>query len=471
MEKIRLLRNILIILAIIVGILYICLNFKDWFIHPVFSEKAKTRHVIVISVDALNVRDIDYIKTLPNFNSLMEEGSYAREVVGIYPSLTYPCHTSVITGVYPDRHGIIDNELFKPGVEEAEWYWFRKYIKVPTLYDIAKKSKMKVGALLWPVTGKADIDYNLPEIKARADQNQTWVVLSNGSPLFLLDIERRYGKMRNGIHQPELDNFVTASAKYLIKSKKPNLLLIHLTDLDEHRHRYGVMSDEAKESLKRQDTRIGEIIQAVKNAGIYDETTFVVIGDHGFIDIQYNININVQFKKEGLITADENNKLKDWKAIVQSCSGSAYIYLKNKDDLNTRITVENFLNSLKNAENSGISAIYKKDETDKMRVGMEADFMVEAKEGYAFTNNWDGSVISEILPGNKKVWGKVTVATHGYLPTKPDYSTLFIAAGSGIKKGVVIPIINIVDEGPTMAALLGLDMPDTDGRILEEILN
>lgn len=440
-----------------------------WFRQPVFSGKEKTKHLIVISVDALNSGDWEYMKTLPNFKGLLERGACTRQVEGVYPSLTYVAHTTIITGVYPDRHGIVNNEIFQPGTEEMDWFWFKKYIRTPALYDIAGDSGMRTGALLWPVTGKAGINYNMPEIKAHKGESQLWAVLSNGSPLFLLDCQLRYGSMRRGINQPELDDFVTASAGHLIRSKKPNLLLIHLTDLDDHRHRFGTMSEEARKALARQDKRIGDMVQATRDAGIYGQSTFIVLGDHGFLDVGYNINLNAVFKKEGLISTGPDGKLLDWKAFLHPCEGSAYVYIKDGSG-ETRQRVREILTAMKNNPQSGIEEIYAREDMAALRTGGDADFMLEAREGYRFDDSWDGEPVTRINPGQPLSGKAPYVATHGYILNNPGYSTLFMMAGPGVKKGVQVPKIRMIDEAPTMAALLGLEMPRAEGKVLTEML-
>lgn len=466
----RLCSRIIIVLAALAVTGALLMKISDWFSSPTFSAHARAKHLIVISVDALNSGDLAQLKTLPNISRLMEQGAYAREVRGVYPSLTYPSHTSIITGVYPNKHGVIDNELFQPGVKEPEWYWHKKYIQVPTIYDLAIASGLRVGALLWPVTGKAEIHYNMPEIKAREGENQVLVALSNGSPLFLLDAELRYGKIRQGVSQPYLDDFVCASSKHLIINKKPNLLLIHLTDLDEHRHYYGVWSPEAKKALERQDQRIGDIIEASRQAGTYSDTAFVVLGDHGFLDVQYNININVELKRAGLIKTGEDGKLLAWQAMAHSCGGSAYIFFHESADSSTHQKVQEILSSLRKDGDRVLEAIYTRQDMAQLRAVTAAEFMVEARTGYSFTNSWLGEIITPVTPGSPGQGEAHYLANHGYSPDKPGYQTMFIMGGRGVRKGIVIEKAHLVDEGPTLAALLGLEMKDTDGRVLLEML-
>lgn len=438
---------------------------------PVFSASAKTRHLVVISVDALNARDFDELKGLPNFGRVIKEGSYAKEVMGVYPSLTYVSHTSIITGTYPEKHGIFTNEIAEPGQMHQYWYWFRKYIKVPTLYDMAEKANMKVGAIFWPVMGGAKIDYNLAEVwKVREDQNQIRISLKSGTPIPILKMYSRYGKLLNGISQPNLDNFSSACACYLIKSKKPNLFLLHLNEVDHARHKHGVMSENAKEALRHADRHFGEIVQAVKDAGIYDDTTFIILGDHGFADVDHVIYLNSAFRKEGLIDVDSDGKLISWKAYANYCDGSVQIKVKDDD---TKNKVRNLLERMKNDPDSGIMEIYtKEDLLKRRRLSGDYDFMCEAKKGYYFANDWDkDDVIRKVDKADFNEEDTVYyAATHGFDPETPEYRTFFMAAGKGIKKGVVIPKISLVDEGPTMADLLGLNLKDADGRVLKEMI-
>lgn len=436
----------------------------------VLPTNVPTQHLIVISIDALNALDADYLKTLSNFQFLFTEGSYAAQVVGVYPSLTYPSHTSIITGTYPATHGIANNELLSPGLTEAAtpWYWYTRDIKVPTLYQVAKKAHLKVGAIFWPVTAGAKIDYNCPEIwPVRKGQNQIIMSLTNGSPLFLLDLERRFGKLRNGKAQPNLDNFAAASAAYMIRSKKPDLSLIHFTELDESRHKYGTFSSEARAALASMNERFGQIVQATKDAGIFATTTFIVLGDHGFLDYDYNLAPNAVLAKEGLITVDAQGQVKDWQAYVQTACGSAQVFLKDKNNATLREKVLGILQSLQRDENNGIEAVYTKDEAAKKGLTGEFEFVIEARKGYNILSRWTGDYKTAV---DKSIPGQNEVATHGYDPNKPGYRTMFIAYGPGVKSGVHLDSINMIDEAPTMAALLGLSLPTAEGRVLTEIL-
>ena len=126
----------------------------------------KSKRLIVLSLDALGSTDFEMFSQLPNFKKFIDHAAFCRQVRSVYPSLTYPAHTTIVTGRPPAEHGIVNNILIQPERSSPDWFWQRKYIQGTTLYDEALKKGMQVAALLWPVTAKSDITWNLPEIFA-----------------------------------------------------------------------------------------------------------------------------------------------------------------------------------------------------------------------------------------------------------------------------------------------------------------
>ncbi|MEH7177695.1 ectonucleotide pyrophosphatase/phosphodiesterase [Neobacillus vireti] len=432
---------------------------------------ALTNHLIVVSFDCLSALDFPFLQTLPHFKTILEKGSYVEKVETIYPSVTYPCHTTIVTGNYPNRHGIINNTLLQPGRTSPDWNWFRKSISGTTLYDEAKKANLTTAALLWPVTGKAEIDYNLPEIfPNRPWQNQFLVSLRAGSPCYQLDLNQRFGHLRNGLNQPELDDFVLESTVHTIKTKKLNLLLVHFTDLDTQRHEYGFSSNEAIAAIHRHNDRLGRIFEALKESGIYENSTIVALGDHSALDENKALNLNVLFHKHNLITSNTKGIINNWKAYCKSCDGSAYIYVKDRHDKETISKVKDLLNSLLSDPEAGIEKILSAEEAAKMGADGSCAFMVEARKGFYFLEDFQGDYVKTITREDVLSDHKYTLACHGYSPKKPEYSTIFMASGKGIKQKTIVPEARLIDEGPTLARLLGVDLGATDGKMIEELL-
>lgn len=424
------------------------------------------KYMVVISLDAVSSNDIEIMKKLPNISKLIEEGALIKNVETIYPSLTYPAHVSIITGRYPVNHGITNNTLLKFKDKNPNWNWYGNKIKGETLFELAKKSGLTTASIVWPVTGKMKIDYNMPEIFATKPwHNQIIMSALAGSKIYQFNLNKKFGSLRKGTKEPYLDNFVTECAKYTIENYKPNLTMIHLIDVDSHRHDYGYESKEALEALKRHDIRVGEIINSLKKTEMFEKTTLVLLGDHSAIDTNKVIRLNSAFEKCGLLELKDGN-IKSFKAIARECGGSSYVYLnKNNKESDNKKCVE-ILQRLK--DEGTIEFILNKEETKKTGANDQCDFMVEATRGYYFSNEYEGEVVEKTNDIKNKHTYK---AVHGYSPKKNNYETFFLAFGRGVKKGIVLEQGKIINHGPTLGKILGLDFKNSDGIIEKRILN
>ncbi|NCC00347.1 MAG: alkaline phosphatase family protein [Clostridia bacterium] len=415
--------------------------------------------MIIISLDAVGSRDIEKAKELPGFKRFFADASSCMNVDSIYPSITYPAHTSIITGRYPKNHGVIDNTRLQPGRKSPDWYWQRRYIQGTTLYDEALAQGMKVAALLWPVTARSKITYNVPEIFAnRPWTNQILTSLRNGTPFYQFLLNQKFGHLRNGKSEPELDNFTHASLKYTLEKYRPDLTLVHFTDVDSQKHDYGTEAAETWAAMERHSERLMEIQDLLEALGMAEDTVFALLGDHSQKDVEKFICLNYEFWKRGWLRK-KGDRIQSFQVYSKSCDGSAYIYIKDKALYKE---VYEVLCQLKFAENSGIEAIYTGASAAKMGADGRCAFMVEAKDGYFFSDKAE-TYMRATVKGEHK-------GCHGYRPEKPGYQTFFGIKGPGVLKGQQIEKMSLVDEGPTFAALLGLDLGQTDGRVLESIL-
>lgn len=429
----------------------------------------KNKYVIVISFDAVSEEDLEFLSKQPNFSKLIKNGALIKNVESVYPSLTYPAHVTIVTGKYPKNHGVINNTVLDFKNDNPDWYWYRKYIKGDTIFDLAEKSGMKTCSILWPVTARSKITYNMPEIFCtKRYDNQILKSALAGSNIYQVNMNKRFGYLRQGMEEPYLDNFATEVAKKTIRELKPNLILLHLIDSDSQKHKYGIENKEVIESLKRHDERLGEIIESLKLAGIYEDSTIIALGDHSQINVNNVIKLNSILMKNDLINVN-GNKIKSYKAIAKSCDGSSYIYLKNKNDVETRKKVRDILNELKNKYSNVIEEVYNNEEIKNLGADINASFMIEAKRGYYFIDDFLGEAI-EVIDESSKIKHKLR-ASHGYLPSRDNYKTFFIAYGKTIKKGVVLEKGKLINHGPTIAKILDIDLRDCDGIVEERILN
>lgn len=424
------------------------------------------RRLIVLSLDAVGSRDLEYMETLPHFKEFFKRAAGCREVNSVYPSVTYPAHTSIVTGCYPKNHGIVNNLRVQPEREPSDWFWQRKYVSKTTLYDEAEKRGMRTAALLWPVMGKAKIHYNLPEVLPnRPWQNQIGVCMVNGTLLYELELQMKFGSLRDGIKQPQLDNFVHASMLHTIEKYRPELMLVHFTDVDTNRHLYGVESEEARAGLRRHDERLGQLMALLTRLNLMEETDVAVLGDHYQTDVKEAIYPNYVFAKKGYMTI-HNGKVKEWKILARDCDGSCYIYVKEERYLSH---AKALIDNLMARENSGIAAVFTGEEAAALGADPKCAFMLEAADGCYFQNGWE-KYRKKVGASDHHADFKLQAATHGYLPDRDGYRTFFMAAGPHFAAGARVESMSLVDEGPTMARVLGLDLGKTDGNAVEILL-
>jgi predicted AlkP superfamily pyrophosphatase or phosphodiesterase len=235
---------------------------------------------------------------------------------------------------------------------------------------------------------------------------------------------------------------------------------MHLIDLDDAKHEHGTDSLEIEKVLIRMDKRLGDVIEAAREAGIKEDTVFLVVGDHGQINVRYKVRLNQLLKEKGLIY-EENGEMK-WRAYVQNAGGSAYLHLKENDHEAEQLAL-NILKKAITEECYGIEKLYTRKELDLFHVEPSASYMLEAKSGYCFSDSLDGPVVTDLEEQGIKY------ATHGFSPDKSEYKCILVISGDCIKNEYQLGEIQMVDIAPTIANILGIDFDNCDGRPLNEI--
>lgn len=426
--------------------------------------------IIVLSVDAMVYDDIEYFKTLPNFKYIYDNGSIINTIKTIYPTITYAAHTSMSTGAYPNKHGVISNSHFIPGTLSAPWRWFSDARKCPDIFTAAKSAGLKTAAIFWPVTGNhPDVDYLVAEYwpQTPEETNKEAFLRAGTKPEVYAECVEPFIKGVKIRTHPATDKFMIDCACQMIKSYQPDLLMIHPGNVDSYRHKTGVFSPLVTRGIEETDVWIGDLIQATKDAGVFEETNFFIISDHGQMDVVRAVKPNVILADKGLITYDEDGNLIDWRAYCNSTGMSSHVYLKDPTDEKTKAEVYQILSEMRDEGIYGIGEIYTTEEINE-REHLSGDFtFVLETDGYSsFSDGWTRPYVKKLDLSDYR-FGK---ATHGYLPDKGAQPT-FIACGPDIKQGVVLERRPIVDEAPTYAKILGITMPWADGTPIDEILN
>ncbi|MEP7337949.1 MAG: ectonucleotide pyrophosphatase/phosphodiesterase, partial [Acidobacteriota bacterium] len=356
------------------------------------SEKAgaaRPEHVILISVDGMPP---DYYTSpeklglrVPTLTMMKNGGAYAEGVEGVYPTVTYPQHTTMVTGRRPAAHGIIQNRIFEAPTDRQTrfWYWYANALKSETLWTAAKKAKLTTAAVGWPVTVDAEIDYNVPEIYEPGESPATWKWTAKHSTPGLLEKAFAPQGGYDAMQARSVDERLTTVSEFIIKNHRPNLMLIHLIELDGVHHRNGPRTKPAIETAEREDGYIARIVEATRQAGTFDKTTFFVVSDHGFARIDKKFSPNVALAREGLITVDANGKATAWKAAAWPAGGSCAIVLKDPNDKQTEAKVNAIFSKWAKQPGSPIKQVVSRAELRRMKAIPEAVLMLEAASGFS----------------------------------------------------------------------------------------
>jgi len=429
-----------------------------------FASGATVKHLIIISIDSLMPEaylhpDAHGLK-IPNLREIVRNGAYSPGVRTVMPALTYPAHTSLVTGANPATHGIVSNRTDDPEGRGAEYLrWYTEDIRVPTLYQLAKARGLRTALIYWPVTVGAQADAILPEFWRGEDGNLEDRKLSRAisTPGLLDAVAKRFPDFYNGFAPPRVEDAPSGSiAVHLLETLKPNLLLLHLFEVDHRTHNEGIFSPKANEAIEIADAQIGRVIETAKRAGTWSSTILAVVSDHGMLPYQLHVRPGVWMKDAGLVTLNSSNKVTASKAWLATLGGSAYVYLKDENDEATQRQLLALFRARQDAAPARVTRIYSREEIKALGGDPRAFLSIEAADGVDFSWGYSGDA----------EYGNYTHhAAHGHNPENPAMNASMLFYGPSIAPGVLTGA-RVIDLAPTVAPWLGLKMERAEGRAL-----
>jgi predicted AlkP superfamily pyrophosphatase or phosphodiesterase len=415
--------------------------------------RAPAAPVLMISVDGLKpeyVLDADaHGLKIPFLRSLMRDGAYARGVTGVWPTVTYPSHTTLLTGLSPAEHGIYNNLEFDPKNTFANaWYWYAQQIRVPTLWQAAHEAGLSTASIGWPVSvGATAVDFLIPEYWRVArltdvDPSDALLMAAMSRPEGLLQkMQARLGSyMRGNDPSPPGDEIKTRFALDILKTQKPKFMTIHLSSLDEQQHGHGPFSPEANADLEVLDGQLAQLF-AVSRAND-PKAIALVVSDHGFVHITHKVNLMQPFLRAGLLQSGGS-----WKAQPWSGSGMAAVMLHDPADSQTQAQVRDLLQVMQADPNNGIAEVLERDAIKRRGAFPDASFLIVMKLGYYALADPTSPMVSDV---------QGTAGSHGFSPQYPEMRAAFFIEGSGIAHGRDLGLIDMRQVAPTVAQLLGV---------------
>jgi predicted AlkP superfamily pyrophosphatase or phosphodiesterase len=415
--------------------------------------------LVMISIDGLRP---DYVTAadahgakVPNLRRFLQEGAYAEGVTGVVPTVTYPSHTTLVTGVWPATHGILANTTFDPLQKNYQGrYWYSEDIRAATLWDTAAQAGRSTASIQWPVTVGAKITWNIPEFWRAGTPDDAKLLRAVSTRGLLEEAAGEIGEYHGGIDaSAEGDEVRGKYAVWLLEKKKPGLLTLHLTALDHIEHETGVFSAESIATLERLDGIVGKVREAAEHMAT-GRAIVAVVSDHGFANYDQQLNLLAAFREAKLFTVDEKGKITDWRAMPWETGGSAAIVLKDAQDKATLGEVRELLANLSADPANGIDRVLEAEELHKRGGYPNASFFVSLKPGWRTGASLTGPVVAKVKPGG----------THGELPDVPELRAAFFVVGPGIPAGRDLGLMDMRDVAPTLAKEAGLVLKGAEGK-------
>lgn len=413
--------------------------------------------LLIISVDGLRP---DYVTSadargskIPALRRFLTEGAFAEGVQGVVPTTTYPSHTTLVTGVWPAKHGIFANTVFEPTrAGDRNWYWYAESIRVPTLWDAAAKAGWKTASVQWPVTVGARVDYVIPEFWHLGGPGEATLLRLVSTPGLLAEMEAELGPYPRGL-DIAVDEGHAKFVTWLLEKKRPALLTFHLLALDHEQHEAGPFAPPVLATLERLDAIVGDL-RATAERLAPGRAWVAVVSDHGFAPIAHHLNLTTAFRAAGFLTVTRG-QVTDWTARPWSSGGSAAIMLKDPGDEAARTKVRELLARIAADHADAVDRVLEADALRARGGFPTASFLVGLKPGWEIATALTGA---EVTGGHG--------GTHGNLPDVPDLRAAFFLVGPGVPAGRALGLVDMRDIAPTLAQRVGLALPSADGAPL-----
>lgn len=423
--------------------------------------------VLMLSIDGLRAAAVDDpTARLPALRALIARGARARRLLPIFPTVTWPCHTTIVTGVSPARHGIVGNLTYDRSRQEVVEHFGDRTdvgVSVPTLWDILHARGERTAAICWPKTrGVAAVADNIPEfyeqeLFERYASPALWSELAaRGLPVGC------YGRW-SAQHAlgPMQDWLTLEAALHVLRVRPPRLLLLHFLTLDSFQHDHGVESPEARWALEHMDHLLGRLVVELDGLGRLDATTLMVFGDHGFVDVGTTHHLNQILAEEGLLELDGQGTITRRRAWAAGNGGMAHVYVLDEAPRATAGRLAERFAALPGVEVLGPERFGEVGLPDAGVHPAQGDLVLTAADGVFFTGHSTPEAAAA---------APVYVAAHGHPPTLPQLAAAFVMAGPGVRAGAELASLSMLDLAPTAARLLGLALPGAEGRAPVDVL-
>lgn len=388
------------------------------------DETLNKPYVILISLDGFRW---DYVERFnpPFLTQFIENGVRAKSLIPSFPSKTFPNHYTIATGMYPEKHGLIGNRFYSHKKDQVYSIGNREVVEDGTFYG---------GVPLWIQAARSGmVTASYFFVGSEANILGSW-------PTYY---ERYDESIKNKERVSKVLQWLSLPAK-----KRPHLITMYFSDMDDTGHRYGPNADnELKKTLMGLDKNLESLFEGVKATGL--PVDIIIVSDHGMVEVPKENYIPIDpLKNDSLYSIIDNG------AIVN-------IHLKNRQDLglviNSLREKENYFKVYKTKDTPGFEYVPKNKDWGEVQV--IPDF------GYYFASQKN---IETKIANAKTPFG-----VHGYDPKHQEMHGVFYANGPNFKENYTVSSFKNIHIYPLVCKILGLAVPkDIDGelKVLQGIL-
>jgi predicted AlkP superfamily pyrophosphatase or phosphodiesterase len=368
--------------------------------------------VILVSIDGWRWDYLDRFAP-PTLSALAQGGVRAEALIPIFPSKTFPNHYTIVTGLYPDRHGIVSNSMIDPGLpghftlgnrdvqQDTRWWGGEP------LWITAQQQGQLAATMFWPGSD-VEIDGQRPRY-ARPFEND-------------LPNDARVDQVLAWLDRPE--------------PARPTFLTLYFSTVDNAGHNFGPDAPETRDAALAVDRAVGRLVEGIRRQGLEARTNLVVVSDHGM----------------SATTADRTIVLDEYLDVstFDLIDSSPIVGMNPR-----RGSADELYTALKNKHPS--LKVYTRD-TLPLEYGLRGHPRIAAVIGVA-DDGWD-VVTREQLSREKR---GTAGGNHGYDPKHRSMHGLFIASGPLFKRGLVAPAFQNVHVYELICKVLGLRPAPNDG--------
>jgi predicted AlkP superfamily pyrophosphatase or phosphodiesterase len=375
------------------------------------AQPKQTPYVVLVSFDGFRYDYVSRFKP-PVLEEFIRQGAAAEGLIPSFPSKTFPNHYTLVTGLYPGHHGLVDNTFYDPALRQRYVMKDREVVRNPAYYggtplwQLAQQQGLKTASYFW-VGSETAIQGKYPDYYLTYNES--------------VPNDQRIAQ--------------TIAWLKLPAAERPHFISLYFSLVDTEGHRSGPNSPELRETVLRADSVLGQLMNGLKTVGV--PVNVIVVSDHGMMELQYNDNT--------FISIQELFNTRDTSVVFVNGGTQTHLYTHRPDSL---------YDVLKKKENH--FKVYKRKEMpaqwhyDHERAG---DLLLVIEPGYYFQDQpW--------AAGSKPA----TFGAHGFDPAvEKSMQGIFYASGPNIRQGVTLPAFENIHVYPLIATILGLKMPPIDG--------